>query len=193
MFYWCGRKDMDNSSIESANLNSSRRNFLLTASVAAAAGLTLADARLFAAPVEGQNAAAASPAGVQLFSAVTLEGDINALRAAPANNTIVDNKNFAVILTVETAKSAKEFEYHEGRDHVFYILDGTTVYEVGGTPKGAHGAKPGEWNAPESEGAVKYTLKKGDMLVVPRNTPHKRTTEGSVTLILVSPMGSVKA
>ena len=111
----------------------------------------------------------------------------------PANNTIVTDKNFTVILTVETAKSAQEFEYHEGRDHVLYILDGTTVYEVGGTPKGAHSPRPGEWLAPESEGAVTYKLKKGDMLVMPRGTPHKRLTEGSVTLLLVSPMGSAKA
>ncbi len=184
---------MENFAMKNASLNPSRRNFMLTASVAAAAGLALADARLFAAPADGQGAAATSPAGVQLFTADTLAGEIKTMQSAPANNTIVDNKNFVVILTVETAKSAKEFEYHEGRDHVFYILDGTTVYEMGGTPKGAHGTKPGEWLAPESEGAVKYTLKKGDMLVVPRNTPHKRITEGSVTLLLVSPMGSAKA
>jgi mannose-6-phosphate isomerase-like protein (cupin superfamily) len=177
----------------SESLRSSRRNFLLTASVAAAAGLALGDSRTFAAYAEGQGAGAAAPEGVKLFTAETLEGEIKAMHAAPANNTIVDNKNFVVILTVETAKSAKEFEYHEGRDHVFYILDGTTEYEVGGTPKGAHSTKPGEWLAPQSEGAVKYALKKGDMLVVPRNTPHKRITEGSVTLLLVSPMGSVKA
>ena len=76
---------------------------------------------------------------------------------------------------------------------MFYILDGTTVYEVGGTPKGGHNTRPGEWLAPESEGAVTYTLKKGDMLVIPRGTPHKRKTAGSVTLLLVSPMGSPKA
>jgi mannose-6-phosphate isomerase-like protein (cupin superfamily) len=180
---------MENPAIE----NPGRRNFLCAASVAAAAGLTFADARLFAAPAEGQAEASSAPAAFQLFTAATLDGDIKALQAAPANNTIVDNKNFVVILTVETAKSAKEFEYHEGRDHVFYILDGTTVYELGGTPKGAHGTRPGEWLAPESEGATSLTLKKGDMLIVPRGTPHRRSTAGSVTLLLISPMGSAKA
>jgi mannose-6-phosphate isomerase-like protein (cupin superfamily) len=177
----------------SAMKNSSRRNFLRTASVAAAAGLALGDAKLFAAPVEGQGTAAAAGEAVQLFTAEKLAGAIKTMEASPANNTIVDDKNFVVILTVETAKSAKEFEYHEGRDHVLYILDGTTVYEVGGTPKGAHSTKPGEWLAPESEGAVTYNLKKGDMLVIPRGTPHKRSTPGTVTLTLVSPMGTAKA
>jgi mannose-6-phosphate isomerase-like protein (cupin superfamily) len=184
---------MKKPAVKNTNLNSSRRNFLLTASVAATAGITLGDARLFAAPAEGQSATPAAPAGVQLFTAKTLDGDIHAMQSAPGNNTIVNDKNFVVILTVEKAKAAKEFEYHYGRDHVFHILDGSTVYEVGGTPKGAHTTGPGEWLAPESEGAITYSLNKGDVLVVPRGTPHKRITKDSVVLLLVSPMGSVQA
>ena len=184
---------MENSATKNAILNRGRRNFLRTASVAAAAGLTLGDSKLFAAPAEGQGAAAAPSAAIELFTAEKLQADITAMKAAPANNTIVNDKTFVVILTVETAKSAKEFEYHDGRDHVLYILDGETKYEVGGTPKGAHTTGPGEWLAPESEGAATYMLKKGDMLIIPRGTPHKRSTAGTVTLTLVSPMGSAKA
>lgn len=180
---------MGNAEVETSSLNPSRRSFLLTASAAATAGLTLADALLFAAPAAGQSAAA----GVQLFTAEKLDGEIKALHAAPANKTIVNGSNFVVLLTVETAKSAKEFEYHDGRDHVFYVLDGSTTYAIGGTPKGSHGTGPGEWLAPESEGATKMTLNKGDMLVIPRGTPHKRITEGTVTLLLVSPISAAKA
>jgi mannose-6-phosphate isomerase-like protein (cupin superfamily) len=116
------------------------------------------------------------------------------MQAAPANNTIVTDKNFTVILTVETAKSAKEFEYHEGRDHVLYILDGATVYEVGGTPKGAHSHQARRVACAGVGGSGHATtLKKGDMLTIPRGTPHKRSTAGAaVTLLLVSPMGSAK-
>ncbi len=181
------------SALNKAPLKPSRRDFILSASAIAAAGFALGDTQLFAEQAEGHGAAAGTPPGVKLFTSETLEDDIKAMHAAPANNTIVTDKTFTVILTVETAKSAQEFEYHEGRDHVLYILDGTTVYEVGGTPKSAHSPRPGEWLAPESEGAVTYKLKKGDMLVMPRGTPHKRLTEGSVTLLLVSPMGSAKA
>jgi len=170
---------------------SSRRNFLRTASVAAAAGLTLSDAKLFATPSEGQGTAAA-PDSFKLYSAESLAEEWQGLDKAPANKTIVNSGTYSIILTVEKAKSAKEFEWHEGRDHVLQIVEGTTVYEVGGTPKNRHQTGPGEWLAPESEGATKMTLKKGDMLLIPRNTPHKRSTADSVTLILVSPMG-VKA
>jgi mannose-6-phosphate isomerase-like protein (cupin superfamily) len=175
---------------KSAIRNPSRRNFLRTASVAAAAGLALTDTRMFAARAEGQGEAAAAPSKIQLFTAGTLETEIKAMQAAPANNTIVTDKNFTVILTVEKAKSAKEFEWHEGRDHILQIVDGSTVYEVGGTPKNGRNIRPGEWLAPESEGAVTYTLKKGDMLILPRGTPHKRSTPDSVVLTLISPMGT---
>ena len=173
--------------------NSSRRNFLRAATAAAAAGITLSDARLFAAPAKAQPEASPATASFKLFTAEHLEADIKAMQAAPANNTILETKTYTVILTVETAKSAKEFEWHEDRDHILQIVDGSTVYAVGGTPKNGRNIRPGEWLAPESEGATTMTLKKGDMLVIPRGTPHRRSTEGSVTLTLISPMGTASA
>lgn len=178
-----------------ATRNSSRRNFLRTAPVAAAAGLTLTNSTLFSSNAVGQSAAPVAPATFQLFTAQSIQDDIKALQAKPGNSNLVDTKPlpFTVALTFETAKSQKEFEWHEGRDHVFQILDGSTVYEIGGTPKNGHSTGPGEWLAPASEGATTLALKKGDMLVIPRGTPHKRTTAESVTLILISPMGTVSA
>ena len=172
--------------------NPSRRNFLRTAPVAAAAGLTLADASLFAPHAAGQSAMPAVPATFQLFTAQSIQEGIKALQAKPGNDNLVDAKNFTVVLTTETAKSAKEFEWHEGRDHLIQILDGSTVYEVGGTPKDARNTKPGEWLAPAAVGAATLTLKKGDMLVIPRGTLHKRSTAESVTFLLISPMGTAK-
>ena len=65
------------------------------------------------------------------------------------------------------------------------------MYELGGTPKNGRNIRPGEWLAPESDGAQKVTLHKGDMLLVPRGTPHRRTTHGSVTLTLISAQDAV--
>jgi quercetin dioxygenase-like cupin family protein len=116
------------------------------------------------------------------------------VQAKPGNDNLFASKTLplTIVMTTEEKKSGKEFEYHEGRDHIFQILEGTTVYELGGTPKDAHSTKPGEWLAPTSEGATSLTLHKGDMLVIPRGTPHKRTTETSVTFILISAEGSAK-
>jgi mannose-6-phosphate isomerase-like protein (cupin superfamily) len=117
---------------------------------------------------------------------------MKALQAAPGNKNLFDAKTlpFTVVLTTEEKKSAKEFEWHEERDHILQILEGTTHYEVGGTPKDGRSTKPGEWLAPVSEGATSMTLRKGDMLVIPRGTPHKRSTETSVTLTLISTVGA---
>ena len=170
--------------------NAGRREFLRAAPLAAAAGITLANSSFLAPMASAQGAANVGPAGFQLFRAQEIQDDAKALVGSPGNNNLVQGKNFAVVLTVETAKSAKEFEWHEGRDHILLVLDGETVYQVGGTPKGAHSIGPGEWHAPEAEGATTMTLEKGDMLVIPRGTLHKRSTAGTVTFTLISPQAA---
>lgn len=175
-----------------------RRNFLRTAPLAAAVTLPLAEQFLFAsdeASGGSGGAQAAAPEPIQLFSARKLAEAMKALEAKPGNDNLFASKAlpFTIVMTTEEKKSGKEFEYHEGRDHIFQILEGTTRYELGGTPKDARNTKPGEWLAPASDGATSLTLRKGDMLVIPRGTPHKRSTEGNVTFTLISIEGSVKA
>jgi mannose-6-phosphate isomerase-like protein (cupin superfamily) len=179
--------------INPAVVKSSRRSFL-RAAPAAAAVLSVADPSLFGSLAASQNARpAGSPDTFQLFTADAIQADIKALQASPGNNNLVTGRNFTVALTVETAKSAKEFEWHEGRDHVLQILDGSTIVEGGGTPKNGHSIGPGEWHAAISEGATSLSLNKGDTLIIPRNTPHKRSTAGTVTLILISPQGTASS
>ncbi|MGA2570420.1 MAG: hypothetical protein ABSF23_07860 [Terracidiphilus sp.] len=173
--------------------NPSRRTFLRSVPAAAAAGLAIADALPFAASAAAQsmaNTIAPAAPAFQVFTAQQIEADAKALAATPGNNNLVQGKNFTMVLTTEKAKSAKEFEWHEGRDHVLQVLKGTTVYELGGTPKNAHSPKADEWLAPESEGATTIKLHKGDLLVIPRGTPHKRSTASSVTFLLISPQGT---
>jgi len=160
----------------------SRRNFLRSAPLAAAAGFSLPEFAF---------AQSAAPVPFQLFTAGKVADAMKALDAKPGNNNLFDNPAlpFTVVLTTETTKSAKEFEWHEGRDHILQVLEGSTTYEIGGTPQGAHNTKPGEWLAPAAQGATTLTLKKGDMLVIPRNTPHKRSTATSVTFYLISTTG----
>lgn len=125
-----------------------------------------------------------------VISAAELAGDIETLAAeagAANSKRLFNDKNFSIDLWVEKKNAGKEFEWHEHRDHIIQILDGWTEYEVGGTPKGAHSTGPGEWLAPESEGASKFTLKKGDWLVLRRGTLHKRTTPDHVTFTLAAP------
>jgi mannose-6-phosphate isomerase-like protein (cupin superfamily) len=167
----------------------SRRNFLRTAPVAAAAGFTLADS-LMAMAQAGPGAdvnAAAQP--FKLFKANELADDMKVLDVKPGDNKLYASSAIPVqiILTTEKHKSATEFEWHEGRDHIIQIIDGSTLYEVGGTPIGTK-VMPGtgEWHATGATGTKSMILVKGDMLLIPRGTLHKRSTEDSVTFMLIS-------
>ena len=168
----------------------SRRNFLRTAPVAAAAGITLADsiaALAQASSMSGEQVAAAAQP-FKLFKSNELDSDMKALDEKPGDNRLYESKSIPVqiILTTEKHKSATEFEWHEGRDHVLQVIEGSTLYELGGTPKGVKQMGPGEWHATSSEGSKSVLLGKGDMLVIPRGTLHKRSTEDSVTFTLIS-------
>jgi quercetin dioxygenase-like cupin family protein len=178
--------------------NTSRRNFLRTAPLAAAAGLTLTDSLTAMGQSFGDSAgevnAAAQP--IQLWTAKDLAKDTEALEEKPGDNRIYESKAIPVqmILTVEKRKSATEFEWHEGRDHIIHILDGSTLYEVGGRPteiKVMPGA--GEWHSTGSKGSKSILLGKGDVMLIPRGTLHKRSTEDSVTFLLISNPAPAKA
>jgi quercetin dioxygenase-like cupin family protein len=166
--------------------DASRRRFLRSAPLAAAAGLTL----------PGLDSAAQAPRQpFKLIPAAQLADALSALQQKPGNYNAYDNPAMplAAVLTIEEKHAAPQFEWHEGRDHLLQVLDGTTLYELGGTPRDGKNTKPGEWLAPASEGATTMTLHKGDWLVIPRGTPHKRTTEGRVTFYLISTTGSLPA
>lgn len=167
--------------------NPERRKFLIAAP--AVAGLALADGALSLLPTTA-SAQPAKPAGGDPFAllpAGSIEDAFKALAAKPGGKVAYRDSNLSIQLGVEKEMVAKEFEWHEQRDHVFHILGGSTICELGGTPKNAHSTRPGEWLAPDSEGAKTVTLNEGDMLVVPRGTPHRRKTPVGVTMLLVSP------
>lgn len=175
--------------------NPGRRNFLRAAPVAAAAGVALASPSLFALPASGPTCSWDScgmpghPPEFQHITVGQIEHDIDKTEAKPGNINLVDEKgvSFTMVLTTEKHKGAPRFEAHAHRDHIFQILEGSTEYHVGGTPKGGVMIAPGEWRGKDVEGATRLILHKGDRLVIPRGTPHKRTTRGSVTFTLVSP------
>jgi mannose-6-phosphate isomerase-like protein (cupin superfamily) len=176
--------------------NTSRRNFLRTAPIAAAAGFTLTDTLIAAAQAAPGADVVAAAVPYKLFTGKELDADEKALQSAAGNKNLVDQSAgfpCAIVMTTEVHKSAAEFEWHEGRDHIIQIIDGSTLYEVGGTPTGTKVMGPGEWHSTGSTGSKSILLGKGDLLVIPRGTPHKRSTEDSVTFYLISPYGAMKA
>jgi uncharacterized protein YjlB len=137
-------------------------------------------------------AAAAAP--FTYFKGTELDADVKASQAKPGDTSLIKQAAgipVAIVMTTEVHKSAAEFEWHEGRDHIVQIIDGSTLYEVGGVPTGAHSMGPGEWHATGSTGSKSILMGKGDILVIPRGTLHKRSTEDSVTFYLISPYGKM--
>jgi mannose-6-phosphate isomerase-like protein (cupin superfamily) len=86
-------------------------------------------------------------------------------------------------------------ELHDASDDVYYVLDGEATLTLGGRLESPKEAEPGEWRSPRIIGGQSFNVTKGDLIVVPRGTPHQRISppgkEFSMILIKVyaEPMG----
>jgi mannose-6-phosphate isomerase-like protein (cupin superfamily) len=114
---------------------------------------------------------------------------VDDLQSKPGSETLIESKQLLVRVISERATGGHEFEFHEHTDHIIHILEGATHFDVGGTAEDAHLVKPAEWLAPGSKGSTSIDMSKGDMLIIPRGTPHKRTTIASVVLLFASLTG----
>lgn len=77
-------------------------------------------------------------------------------------------------------------EVHDTSDDIYYVLKGTATLMLGGSQVDAAEISPGEWRAKTATGGQKVIIKKGDLIVVPRGTPHQRTVTGKgFSMILI--------
>jgi mannose-6-phosphate isomerase-like protein (cupin superfamily) len=77
-------------------------------------------------------------------------------------------------------------EVHDGSDDVYYVLDGEATLMLGGSLIEPNQVSPGEWRAKSATGGQKVVIKEGDLVVVPRGTPHQRTVTGKgFSMILI--------
>jgi len=77
-------------------------------------------------------------------------------------------------------------EIHDASDDVYYVLDGTATLTLGGSLDSPKEVESGEWRGPKITGGQKIEIAKGDLIVVPRGTPHHRSTANQdFTMILI--------
>lgn len=77
-------------------------------------------------------------------------------------------------------------EVHDGSDDIYYVLDGEATLMLGGSLVEPNQISPGEWRAKSATDGTKVVIKKGDLIVVPRGTPHQRTVTGKgFSMILI--------
>jgi mannose-6-phosphate isomerase-like protein (cupin superfamily) len=86
----------------------------------------------------------------------------------------------------EKNKSDALAELHDASDDVYYVLEGSATLILGGTLEAPKETAPGEWRSARILDGRTYQIKKGDVVVVPRGTPHQRTTAGQdFTMLLI--------
>ena len=86
----------------------------------------------------------------------------------------------------DTKRVDDNVELHDASDDIYYVLDGTATLMLGGTLDSPKEISPGEWRAKTATGGQKIVIQKGDLIVVPRGTPHQRTVTGKgFAMILV--------
>jgi mannose-6-phosphate isomerase-like protein (cupin superfamily) len=86
----------------------------------------------------------------------------------------------------EKDKAAAAAELHDASDDVYYVLEGSATLTLGGKLDAPHEVEPGEWRSPRINGGQSFDVVKGDLIVVPRGTPHMRSTVGKdFSMILI--------
>ena len=108
----------------------------------------------------------------------------------PDNKTseLIDSAGMQLRVAVqhEKNKTGAAAELHDASDDVYYVLDGGATLVLGGKLDSPKETDPGEWRSPRIIDGKTIEIKKGDLVVVPRGTPHQRSTENKdFTMILI--------
>jgi glc operon protein GlcG len=82
-------------------------------------------------------------------------------------------------------------EVHENETDVVYVLEGSATFVTGGKVVEGKTIAPGEIRGKDVVGGETRTLAKGDVVVVPPNTPHWfKEVKGPFLYFVVKPIGS---
>lgn len=82
-------------------------------------------------------------------------------------------------------KDSADAEVHDASDDIFYVLEGSAELTLGGTLDNPREATPGEWKSAKITGGETFTITKGDLIVIPRGTPHRRINTKGKTFSLI--------
>lgn len=83
---------------------------------------------------------------------------------------LVDHGNYMVHASRRDTEG--QVEIHVNDADIIYVLEGTTTFVTGGQIVGATTTAPGEIRGTTVRGGDTRTLTKGDVIIVPKGTPH---------------------
>ena len=143
--------------------------------------------------------------GVAAFAALmTVQASGQAAEMGKLNPTYVDSQkvldhfgkgNLLVpgdgAYEVQTNRRVKDgnIEIHVKETDIFYVMDGSATFWVGGTAVDPHPGRPDrplQLTAKDIENPEVHELKKGDVIVIPAGTPHWfKKVNGSIDYLVV--------
>jgi len=108
----------------------------------------------------------------------------------PDNKTseLIDSAGMQLRVAVqhEKNKTGAAAELHDASDDVYYVLNGSATLVLGGKLEAPKEVEPGEWRSPRIIDGKTFEITKGDLVIVPRGTPHQRATANKdFTMILI--------
>lgn len=119
----------------------------------------------------------------------SIDADIKTKDVVSKTTDVIDNSGmqFRVAVQYDAKKDKAQAEVHDASDDVYYVLEGSAELTLGGSLENPKEATPGEWKSDKIVGGKTFTIKKGDLIVVPRGTPHQRvnTKNKKFSLILI--------
>jgi len=83
---------------------------------------------------------------------------------------LTKGSNYTVIMSRRVKGGSSEV--HAADTDTFYIIEGSATFVTGGTVEGEKTTGPGEIRGTGISGGHSRTLSKGDVIVIPKGTPH---------------------
>jgi mannose-6-phosphate isomerase-like protein (cupin superfamily) len=123
-----------------------------------------------------------------VMSAQSLDDLQKTLQPENKTSELIDSVGMQLRIAVQHEKNraGAAAELHDASDDVYYVLSGSATLVLGGKLDSPKETDPGEWRSPRIIDGKTFEIKKGDLIVVPRGTPHQRSTENKdFTMILI--------
>jgi quercetin dioxygenase-like cupin family protein len=76
------------------------------------------------------------------------------------------------IVSISRRDKGGQVEVHENETDTFYIMEGAATFMTGGTVVGGKTTRPGQILGTGLTGGQSHSLSKGDVIVIPKGTPH---------------------
>src|SRR5438105_13214189 len=123
-----------------------------------------------------------------VMSAQSLDDLQKTIRPENKTEELIESRGMQLRVAVqhEKNKTGAAAELHDASDDVYYVLDGSATLILGGKLDAPRETDPGEWRSPRIVDGKTVEIKKGDLVIVPRGTPHQRSTANQdFTMILI--------